>query len=88
MKKVGLKHYSEALSMTHQERKYAVRLVIISWMPGITNKALFWFELAAGLKKPEQSWGFFMQEFWGFIPNIQLSVCSFKTWKYGGSGKI
>jgi Flp pilus assembly protein TadD len=39
------------------------------------SKAVFWFELATNLKKPEESWGFIMSEFWDFIPNIQLSVC-------------
>lgn len=50
-------------------------------------KALFWFKLAAELKKPEQSWGFFMDEFWGFIPNIQLSVCHSKLGNYDEAAK-
>ncbi|MBU3112279.1 tetratricopeptide repeat-containing glycosyltransferase family 2 protein [Clostridium lacusfryxellense] len=39
------------------------------------NKAIFWYKLAADLEKPVNSWGFISHDFWGYIPNIQLSVC-------------
>ncbi|MBW9173882.1 glycosyltransferase [Clostridium estertheticum] len=39
------------------------------------NKAIFWYKLAANLDKPVNSWGFISHDFWGYIPNIQLSVC-------------
>ncbi len=38
-------------------------------------KAVFWFQLATTLKKPENSWGFFQNDFWGYVPCIELSVC-------------
>lgn len=42
---------------------------------GDYNKAIFWYKLAANLDKPVNSWGFISHDFWGYIPNIQLSVC-------------
>ena len=39
------------------------------------NQALFWFDLATKLKKPENSWGFINHDSWGYIPCIELSVC-------------
>lgn len=50
-------------------------------------KAIFWFELAAGLKKPEQSWGFFLNEYWGFIPNLQLCVCNIRLGRIDEAAK-
>ncbi len=41
-------------------------------------QALFWFELATKLKKPKNCWGFIQDDYWGFIPNIELCVCYFK----------
>lgn len=42
---------------------------------GDYNKAIFWYKLAANLDKPVDGWGFISHDFWGYIPNIQLSVC-------------
>lgn len=42
---------------------------------GDYRKAIFWFELAAGLKKPEKSWGFTLHDYWDFIPHMQLCIC-------------
>lgn len=39
------------------------------------DKAIFWFELATRLKKPENSWGFIQNDCWGYIPCIELCVC-------------
>ncbi|MGH4052931.1 MAG: tetratricopeptide repeat-containing glycosyltransferase family 2 protein [Clostridium sp.] len=39
------------------------------------TKAIFWYKLADSLDKPVNSWGFISHDFWGYIPNIQLSVC-------------
>ena len=38
-------------------------------------KAIVWYKIALDLVKPINSWGFISYDFWGFIPNIQLSVC-------------
>lgn len=38
------------------------------------HRALFWFDLATRLKKPEENWGFFYHDYWGYIPLIELSV--------------
>ncbi|OGO84342.1 MAG: hypothetical protein A2Y24_06960 [Clostridiales bacterium GWE2_32_10] len=42
------------------------------------NNAIFWYEIATTLKKPENNWGFILEDCWGFIPNIQLCVCHYK----------
>lgn len=39
------------------------------------EKAIFWYNLAAEMKKPEDSWGFISHDYFGYIPNIQLCVC-------------
>lgn len=39
------------------------------------ERAAFWFQLATTLKKPENSWGFIQNDFWGYVPCIELSVC-------------
>lgn len=42
------------------------------------NKALFWFELATKLAKPDKSWGFVLHDYWGYIPYIELCVLNDK----------
>lgn len=42
---------------------------------GNYDLAIFWFELATNLNKPENSWGFIDHDSWGYIPCIELSVC-------------
>jgi glycosyltransferase involved in cell wall biosynthesis len=39
------------------------------------SQALFWFELATNLKKPENGWGFIDHDSYGFVPCIELAVC-------------
>ena len=39
------------------------------------QRAAFWFKLASTLKKPENNWGFIQNDFWGYVPYIELSVC-------------
>ncbi len=41
------------------------------------KRAIFWYDLATKLKKPEDSWGFILEDYWGFISNIQLCVCHY-----------
>lgn len=38
------------------------------------NKAIFWFKLAVTLEKPD-TMGFILNDYWGYIPNIELAVC-------------
>lgn len=42
------------------------------------NKAIFWYELAERLKKPENCWGFISNDSWGYLPCIQLCVCYYR----------
>ncbi len=42
------------------------------------DKAIFWFELATKLKKPDSKWGFVIHDMWGFIPCVELSICHFE----------
>lgn len=37
-------------------------------------EALYWFELALTLKKPEESWGFMQPDCWGYTPAIECAV--------------
>jgi tetratricopeptide (TPR) repeat protein len=41
-------------------------------------KAIFWFELAGNLKKPETTWGFMEHDCWTYIPAIELCVCHYR----------
>ena len=41
------------------------------------SKALKWFLLATHLEKPN-TLGFLLNDYWGFIPNIEISVCYYK----------
>ena len=41
------------------------------------TKAIFWFELATKLTKPENSWGFVIHDMWDFIPCMELSICNY-----------
>jgi len=43
------------------------------------EQALFWFDLAT--KLPKNSWGFIQEDYWGFIPCIELCVCYYKLGK-------
>jgi len=42
------------------------------------EKAIFWFELATQLKKPENSWGFIQVDYWGLIPCLELCCCYYQ----------
>lgn len=42
------------------------------------KRAIFWFDLAMKLDKPESKWGPILHEYWGFIPCIELSLCYYK----------
>lgn len=39
------------------------------------RRAVFWFDLASNLRKPEGNWGFVKEDCWGYIPYIELAVC-------------
>lgn len=39
------------------------------------QKAIFWYKLATQLKKPKDSWGFFIECCWTWLPHLQLCVC-------------
>ncbi|MEA1961697.1 MAG: glycosyltransferase [Bacillota bacterium] len=39
------------------------------------NRAIFWFDLATKLEKPEENWGFSIHDCWDYLPNIQLCIC-------------
>ena len=39
-------------------------------------RAIFWFELASSLHKPEGNWGFIKEDCWGYTPYIELAVCN------------
>lgn len=39
------------------------------------GRAAFWFKLASGLQKPQDCWGFILEDCWGYLPLIELAVC-------------
>lgn len=39
------------------------------------HQAIYWFETALRLQKPKDSWGFFYDDYWGYIPALELVVC-------------
>jgi glycosyltransferase involved in cell wall biosynthesis len=39
------------------------------------NEATFWYELATQVKRPKDSWGFFDDACWTWLPHLQLCVC-------------
>ena len=41
------------------------------------EKAAKWFLLSTHLEKPN-TFGFLLNDYWNFIPNIELSVCYYK----------
>jgi glycosyltransferase involved in cell wall biosynthesis len=45
------------------------------------NNAIFWYELATKLERPKNSWGFFNDDCWTWLPHIQLCVCYYKQGK-------
>ncbi|QHA00909.1 glycosyltransferase [Dehalobacter restrictus] len=43
------------------------------------SKAIFWYELATTIKKPEESWGSVVNDCYGYIPCMELCACYFKS---------
>lgn len=39
------------------------------------EQAVFWYELATKVEKPKDSWGFFEDSCWTWLPHLQLCVC-------------
>lgn len=46
------------------------------------HQAIFWFELVLGLEKPVNSWGFYQEDFWNYIPSLECAVCYDKIGNY------
>ncbi len=42
---------------------------------GDFRQAVFWFELAQSLTKPEGGWGFVQNDDWDYVPCLECSVC-------------
>ncbi len=41
------------------------------------SKAIFWYSFALEVPRPD-SWGFIMEDYWGFVPHLQLCVLYYK----------
>lgn len=39
------------------------------------KQAVFWFSLVLNLEKPQDSWGFHQEDYWGYIPCLECTVC-------------
>lgn len=46
------------------------------------EKAIFWYKLATQLEKPKDSWGFFNEGCWTWLPHLQLCVCYDRLGEY------
>ncbi len=46
------------------------------------SQAAYWYETATKLEKPKDSWGFFSDECWTWLPHLQLCVCYDRLGKY------
>ncbi|MDR3597979.1 glycosyltransferase family 2 protein [Clostridium sp.] len=46
------------------------------------NQAAYWYEIATKLEKPKDSWGFFDDSCWTWLPHLQLCVCYDKLGNY------
>lgn len=46
------------------------------------QKAIFWYKLATQLEKPKNSWGFFNEVCWTWLPHLQLCVCYDRLGEY------
>jgi glycosyltransferase involved in cell wall biosynthesis len=46
------------------------------------QKAIFWYKLATQLEKPKDSWGFFNEVCWTWLPHLQLCVCYDRLGEY------
>ncbi|RAV16680.1 glycosyltransferase [Paenibacillus contaminans] len=46
------------------------------------TQAVYWYKLATELRKPEQSWGFFNDACWTWLPHIQLCICYYRLGDY------
>lgn len=46
------------------------------------NSSVFWYEMATKLEKPKDSWGFFNEACWTWLPHLQLCVCYDKLGNY------
>jgi len=46
------------------------------------KQATFWYEQATKLEKPKDSWGFFNDACWTWLPHLQLCVCYDKLGEY------
>lgn len=46
------------------------------------RQAAFWFKLALEVGAPRESWGFRQEEYYGYVPCIELAVCYDKLGEY------
>ncbi len=51
-----------------------------------TNTAYAWFRTAANLGEPDTI-GFILRDYWGYIPNIECSVCAYQLGDYDSAVK-
>ena len=76
-------NYKKAIRILYQSFEYSLPRVEVCCMIGNyykkkeIDKAIFWYELALKIKKPIK-YGFFINDYYYFIPNIELSLCYFK----------
>ncbi len=43
------------------------------------KQAIFWYKAATELEKPKDCWGFIMDDYWTWIPHMELCVCYYRV---------
>jgi len=62
--------------------EFCCRLGTYCLIENKSKEAIFWFELATTLEKPENSWGFFNDSCWTWMPYMYLSMCYIRLGDY------
>lgn len=78
----GLKYIWKSFELSTPRAEFCCRLGYYFLNRNEIQNALFWYKLASDLKKPEESWGFFLESCWTWLPHIQLCICYYKLGEY------
>lgn len=70
-----LKYIYKSFDYDTPRAEACCRLGFHHWEHNQLQQAIFWYDLATKLKKPDSSWGLINIDCWTWIPHIQLCVC-------------
>lgn len=79
---ISVQNYEEARTYAYKSFEYDCPRAEACCRLGMTflqekkyMQAIYWYETATKLEKPQDSWGFFSGDCWTWLPHIQLCVC-------------